>query len=800
MVLNPSQRSAVLDVLRDVQTQEQVCAHFGIDADQYRSWEQSLLVGKLTPEDGHLTSAALHGRASIVRDRWGVPHCRGNSVADLCFAAGVAQAQDRLWQLDYRRRLASGRLAQILGAGHLPTDRENRTLGFRRIVETHELPALTEEAQEALTGFAAGMNAWIEVVTDNLPLEFEILDYEPEPWMPTDSLAILRYFWWTLTGRLTQLVAAERLLRGAPADLAAWFLTPETVSCIVPRPGDGDETWADGLHVGGSAAADDPAQTPGSNNWVAGRGRLQPGEGPVLAADPHWPLSFPDMWYEQHLTGAGIDVIGPAYPGAPPVVFGRTQGMAWGRTNNVSSTRDLYHHTVNPDDPSCYRARGEWVAFAKLHERIDVAGAESVDHEIRLTADGQPVVNDLIPPVDAEGDGPISLRWVGQECIGDVQVLLDLGRAQTVDQAIDVFGHWRLSVWNSVIADSQGHLAYQMCGSVPRRAIPTRGTRPANAVGHEWDGYWNTPDLPGQRDPDRDWVASANNPPILPGMDPPLYGTYADAYRFDRIGRFLDGTTHTAAQVSQLQADNLSLRAEDLSAAVATLIEAADSDEGKTLAGHLRSWNHCYDADQVGATIWAILWPRLVATVGNDLLPSYVAELNAANAGRMVRHLLLGTELPRPPVDLSASVARAVHSTIAYLTPILGQSIEAWTWGRAQRLRLQHPLSTHEAARRVFDPPTIPCDGGNGVINNRSAKETPRGLEVTGGPSYRFVADLSTKHATGCLLAGQSAQPGHRHYADQLDLWPKGQWHPLWMDDDVIEMERTGEFVLEPAK
>ena len=167
-MLNPAQRSAVLDVLRDVQTQEQVCAHFDIDAAQYRSWEQSLLLGKLTPDGGHLASAALHDRASIVRDRWGVAHCRGDSVADLCFAAGVAQAQDRLWQLDYRRRLASGRLAQILGAGHVPTDRENRTLGFRRIVETHELPTLGTEAQEALTGFAAGVNAWTDVVADNL--------------------------------------------------------------------------------------------------------------------------------------------------------------------------------------------------------------------------------------------------------------------------------------------------------------------------------------------------------------------------------------------------------------------------------------------------------------------------------------------------------------------------------------------------------------------------------------------------------------------------------------------------------
>ena len=137
-------------------------------------------------------------------------------------------------------------------------------------------------------------------------------------------------------------------------------------------------------------------------------------------------------------------------------------------------------------------------SLPKAQARVDDAD-DDVDHEILLTADGQPVVNDLIPSVEETSDGPISLRWVGQETIGDVQVLLDMGRAQSVDEALGVFCCWRLSVWNSVIADADGHVAYQMCGSVPRRKIATRGTRPANDTGHTWQGYWDTPILPGEK-------------------------------------------------------------------------------------------------------------------------------------------------------------------------------------------------------------------------------------------------------------------------------------------------------------
>jgi penicillin G amidase len=829
-----ARRIAVLEVLRGELTEDEACAREACDRQTYRSWERSLLTGKLRADDGELTSAALRQGGRIIRDRWGVAHCTGESIGDLCFAAGVAQAQDRLWQLDYRRRLASGQLAAILGEKHLATDREHRTIGFRRIVEQSELPVLEAEAAEALTGYAAGVNAWMDVVRHNLPIEFDVLEYEPEPWTVTDSLAILRYFWWTLTGRLSQLVAAERLLRGASPQLCEWFMTPETISTIVPGHGDTAAGWAEGLQASGSAAADDPSSIPGSNNWVAGRQLLQSG-GPVLAADPHWPLSFPDMWYEQHLCGAGLDVIGPAYPGAPPVIFGRTRGMAWGRTNNVSSTRDLYHHQVDPADPDLYQTSSGRDRFATMSESIDVAGAAAVDHVFRMTADGQPIVNDLIPPVSADSDGPISLRWVGQEQIGDVQVLLDLGRAQSVEAAVDVFGQWRMSVWNSVVADAEGHVAYQMCGSVPKREIPTRGTRPAEELAHQWDGYWNTPVLPGECDPERGWVASANNPAILPGTEPPLYGTYADGYRYDRIARYLDGATLTAEQVGALQADNLSVRAQDLSGAVARQLDVVASQfaEGSQDAGitgemacGLRAWNHCFDADQVGASIWSVLWPRLVEAVGHHVLPAFVAELNAGNAGRLTRHLLLNpdgaprieaqrgigaeSELgtgPRRPSDadadtalnLVALTAAAAAEAAAYLRQVLGDDVSRWRWDRLQSMRMHHPLSRNDAARRVFDPPVIPCDGGSGVVHNRAARETPTGLEVTGGPSYRLVADLSTPHAMGCLLSGQSGQPGHRHYADQLALWPSGQWHPLCMDLQRIEDEAACEFSLKPA-
>ena len=771
---------AVISVLRGESTVDEVCRRQGIQSSTYRRWQHGVVAGRHSDAEATITDSALARDAHIARDRWGVAHCSADSVADLGFAAGVAQAQDRLWQLDYRRRVADGRLAAVLGSDHVSMDREHRTLGFRRIVEQVEMPALSDEAAAALDGYAAGVNAWMGHVAGNLPLEFDLLGYEPEPWAPSDSLAIMRYFWWTLTGRLSQLVAAERLQRRVEPEVAAWFLTPETVSYIVPDWGAGGGT------PGGAAEADSPADTPGSNNWVAGRSRLDRG-GPVLAADPHWPVAFPDMWYEQHLCGAeGTDVIGPAYPGAPWVVFGRTRGLAWGRTNNVTSTRDLYHEQIDPTDPSRYRTIDGWERFIELSERIDVAGSDTVTERVRLTADGRPVVNDFIPAVEAEGDGPITLRWLGQEAIGDVQTLIDLGRANTVIEARRVFSRWRLSLWNAVLADADGHFGYQMCGSVPERAVVTRGTRPGGDADHIWSGYRNTPDLPGEFDPDRGWVASANNPPAPPDSMGGLYGTYADGYRHDRIGRALGGEEWlTAAQVGDLQDDNLSLRAEELARPVARRMRA--TPRLRRAARWLRRWNGRFDADQVGATIWTALWPRLVQRVGAAVLDPFTAQLNAGNAGGLARHLLLG----QPPpgfftADLTDLVSAAGEDALDYLERSLGPTARSWRWGRAQFMVLRHPAARSDAARRILEPDPVPCAGGMGVVNNRSSRETSTRFEVTGGPSYRFVADMASLEAKGCMLAGQSGQAGHPHAFDQLKLWPAGEYHPLLLDGAAV--------------
>ena len=765
-------------VLRGAESRQEFCNRIGVPENEYASLERRYLESKM-PEKILGSAKNPEGGARVVRDRYGIPHILAPNVHELNFAVGLAQAQDRLWQLDYRRRLARGRLAEILGQNSVRSDMEFRTIGMLQAAKL-ELDSLDNTTLGALDAYAAGVNRWIELAADNLPVEFDILEYEPEPWAPLDSLVILRYFWWTLTGRLQQIVAAERLLRYADPGVAAILFSPESGELIVPVEARGGSRFAGG--------GDDGT---GSNNWVAGPSITASGK-PALASDPHWPVAFPGMWYEQHLSAPGIDCIGAAYPGAPPVVFGRTRGAAWGRTNNVTSTRDLYHEEIAPADPNLYRDRDQWSRFETRRERIDVRGSDPVELSVRLTRRG-PVVNDFIPAVDPEGDGPITLRWVGHEAIGDARVLMALNRAESAEQIRAIFDEWRLSVWNGVYADSNGHFGYQMCGSIPVRRTATRGTRGIGPE-DEWTGYVGTRSLPGLHDPGRGWVASANNTPASPDLLEGMTGAYADGYRMQRIAELLTGDTPVDPEVVRdIQSDSLDMRARCLKDAVANQLSESDDPRLISLAGILREWNCRFDPDQNGAAVWAALWPRFASLITLALAGDYAGQLSAESPGDLPRAVLMGEAIPGFREQAHRMMRSAAVATYEYLVGALGPDTDNWMWEQAHIVMYEHPVATGSEAKRVFDLGPFSCPGGGGTINNRRPSETATGFRNTSGVSYRLFVDFAEPAtAWAATLTGQSGQPGSPHYEDRIEESLVGEYHPLLMD--ITDIEEIAEF------
>ena len=286
----------------------------------------------------------------MVRDRWAIPHIEAASLRDAVFAQGFVHAQDRLWQMEFQRRLGAGRLAEILGAAALPSDRFMRTLGFYRLAAGEPRPSERRRRGRALEAYAAGVNAYLATRSGPLPPEFLILRHHAlEPWSPADSLVWLRLMALDLGVNYRDELLRARLARQ---------LSDEQIADIWPDYRDGapvtlSRAGARACRSEQLAAALPPAPPPGqgSNAWVLAGSRTASGA-PLLANDPHLGLQAPGVWYLAHLAAPELELIGATLPGVPGIVLGHNGSVAWGFTNTGPDTQDLFVERIDPADPA----------------------------------------------------------------------------------------------------------------------------------------------------------------------------------------------------------------------------------------------------------------------------------------------------------------------------------------------------------------------------------------------------------------------------------------------------------------
>ena len=442
-------------------------------------------------------TAALRQGATILRDERGIPHIRASDPYDLFFAHGYAQAQDRLWQLDYLRRQAHGTLCEVFGREKLESDILSRTIGMTEI-SAGALAASHVESRDAFQAFADGVNFWMERLPAGLPVEFEMLDYEPDPWAPVDSVAIMRRWYWYLTGRLP-VISTPEAVRAGIGDREAAYFQPDGETAYIVKPGnyDPEPRWPGLPAAAQPAVLWGPMETGGSNNWAAAPS-IAAGDHALLASDPHVYYTVPADWYDVHMHGAGYDVIGMTYPGVPMVRFGRNRQFAWGITNNICLQRDLYVERLHPDDPERYLDGDQWAPVGHRNSRIDIRDEAGHVLDIRF-AHGRPIVDHLVAEAalprnlweaDRGANTALSLAWVGFEPSDEPKSLLDLGRARTVAEAREALSIFRCPTWNFRAGRQRGldrlsmHAGRFRCeaGSIAGIATPTTRSMPGKAI------------------------------------------------------------------------------------------------------------------------------------------------------------------------------------------------------------------------------------------------------------------------------------------------------------------------------
>jgi penicillin amidase len=767
-----------------------------------------LIYRPLPKMEGSEMLPGLSQEVTVDRDRWGVPHITAASVTDLAEAQGYVMAQDRLWQMDLLRRASRGQLSEILGPAALRVDRQFRLLGFSQAAE-RDYAHLDPETKGIVEAYARGVNVFIERHRGSLPLEFTLLHYKPLPWKATDTFVISGYMYQTLTStwmrELNRQKVTERVGTDRAKDLfspGAQFdhfvigdpdvtndgshgtrlntdsdddddddddVQPDTV-LKAGLPGDSDapdltSSFAPSVAAFLQRSSSAIRQGLGSNNWVVSGDHTATGK-PLLANDTHLELAIPPIWYEVHLTAPGWNVKGFTLPGAPMVVIGHNDKIAWGFTNNGADVQDLYIETFNPANPIEYLVNGTWTKAEVRDEVIRVKGQTDQHLTVTLTRHG--------PVMLREGNRGYAMRWTATEPGGLSNSYNWLGKARNWEE----FRNAMRRVWgpgqNAVYADVHGNIGYIMAARVPLRKkghgeVPVPGDTDA----YEWTGYIPFEQLPQAVNPDSGFIVTANARVVGPNYKPYLTDRWEEPYRTARIFELLHDRHDLRPQdMLKVQTDAYSYPHVFLAEQLLAAERAAQPKDSraKKLIENLKDWNGIADANSP-----EVSFLQSVRRCALDiLLEPYLGKDTGLYQWRSMSFLQTvltdrpAKWLPDTYKNYDEVLAAAADRAVGMLEQESHSSrVQDWAWKQFDSLDMLHPLGRQGTLKTLLSISNKPQSG---------TAYSVRAATKTHGPAMRFVANLANWDESILLLpVGQSGQFGSSHYTDQFAYWYEGK-------------------------
>jgi penicillin amidase len=752
------------------------------------------------PPAGLWQAPGLAAEARILRDEAGVAHIFAETLPDLAFGLGVATAQDRLWQMEAMRRLASGRIAEVAGdrkldgiglhmAGPsiLALDQFYRSLRMQAAAR-EELLVQSKESLGLLDGFARGVNAWVgNLRSADYPPEFLLAGIDPEPWRPEDSLLIGKLIGWLLSLAFL----AKPILAALSADPAlAWLLPPgEGKPTIL---GHGPSPDAAGLDLLARRALGLLGPGTGSNSWVLGGDRTASGK-PILCNDPHLLLGLPALWYPVALTAPTLQVIGVTLAGVPAVLIGRNSHLAWGMTAVMADDGDYYRETLD-DAGTHYLRAGRWCPVEVTEETFRVRGLrEQVRRRLRFVRH-EGVLCPLFP--GREGEPPTSYRWIGLEPWQGLDGILGMNRAQSVEEFEAAVQAFAVPAQNVVVADSQGHFGYYCAGRFPRRGLSQGmpfildGSDPRNA----WGGYLSWDEHPRRMNPAEGFIVTANNRVADDLPAPIAAGYWEPGYRASRIASLLGQCGNAyLPDMACIQADVRSLQAAAIVAEIVRPVAGRLTDpRAMRAADLLLVWDGEAKADSPAAAIYHLFYQELLLQTvrppmerhAPGLFARYLSTLHLAVPA--VDAALLRGEPACFPDGLLPAVERALGAAWQAATARLGPEPSAWRWGDLHPLTFRHLFGRGRGvASRILvwlfrlnrGPFARP---GDGMTVNLGAFLLTAPFAVEVGASFRHIVDLDAPENSRWIVAGGvSGDPRSRHYADQIPAWLAGETRPM---------------------
>ncbi|MEZ5566267.1 MAG: penicillin acylase family protein [Gammaproteobacteria bacterium] len=793
-------------------------------------------------QDGTVQLDVLDAPVRISRDEQGIPYIHAASLDDAIRAQGWVTAQDRGFQLEFERYLASGRLAELIGEPALKADIELRLAGTARHGR-HHAALLGPADRRFYELYLEGLNAYIATRASEQPFGYALLGMTPTPWTLEDIMT-LQYFlsWQSSVNWQAELIAQEISDRVGPRRAAeirqvtinpddhsgSGLYNPAATPAAKKQPTRGRDTpgrpghevaayhpqsesiqqleWKSLLPWDSSAVTQ--AHELGSNQWVMSGSRSTSGA-PMLVNDPHLDArTLPGIWHPVGLITPDFRAVGVSGPGIPGLAIGRTSHVAFGVTNAYGDVVDLFIETEDPAQPDHYLEGDQSWPFEILEEVIRVrkrpgsSEFRDVPLRIRLTHRG-PVISDHGFAVSS--GKMLSMRWSAPEAMAADTGAWALFTARSVDEARSAVLRGTMP-FNYVMADTAGNIGHATGGRVPQR-LRGDGSLPVEVRDgtDNWAGFIPAEQMPGQVNPARGWVGNANHRTV-PGSFTAPYSTYfAASWRYRRMRELLDGPQKfSALDHWGFMRDTRNLMAARVAPVMsAALLARTDTRE---LGELLAAWDYRDDANAAAPAAFQAVYRHFAQRVfGDDLGPELTARyLNSYYLWQERLALML----EQPDNDWFDDQRSKEHESrddlfrlaavdaLSELRPKLGSSLRDWQWGKVHTVTFFSPLVPGKAAAGVLGGGTYPHEGSGETLNRGTFKFNAP-YEATTIASMRFVADLGDPDKVmGVVTGGASGRQFDPHLKDQTPAWLNGEPRYWWFSDAAIAEHQTSELTL----
>jgi len=756
---------------------------------------------------GTLQLKGLSQSVNVYRDEYGIPHIFAKNEKDLYLATGFVMAQDRMWQMDLLRRVTTGRLSEIFGKDMVDTDVLMRALQITKkskYVIAHTDPTVISHLQ----AFADGVNQYLQLHAESLPLEFKILGYKPESWKVEDSVNLIGYMAWDLTMPWTTETVLYKIWK--KVDQAhAKALTPDVkyitdviypsfakAKCLPELSNTILQATQKLQDIGAGIFF-------ASNNWAVAGKKSVTGK-PILANDMHLGLFIPGIWYQMHQVVEGkLNVTGVAIPGEPSIVCGHNEYIAWGMTNVMVDDMDFYLEKVNPTNKLQYQYNGQWKNFTVVKEEIKIKGGETITKEILFTYRG-PVVTDF-----KKMDDVISMRWMGNEPSNELLTVYMLNRAKNWNDFTNAIRHFRSVSQNIVYADTSGNIGLYCAAGIPIRKGNPMMINPGWTSEYDWKGIVPFERQPHMYNPPQGFVASANNKTVMEQY--PYYISYwfEMPWRYNRITTLLQQKDKLSVNdFKAIQTDQVSELATIWKPLLLQIIEG-DSSLKKSLEDiytMLKEWDGSFAIDSSAATLFDTIYIKLSYNIFHDELGDELYEELAKE--RVLVNLFIDTirvnkgsiwcdDVSTPKKEsFNDIIAKSIKDAVDLLKDDFGNNPEKWKWGKAHKLVLKHPLGEVKLLDWLFgyNRGPYPVGGSFHTVCPYSYKlNNP--FVITDGASQRHIFPMHNLNESLTVIpTGISGHTASPYYCDQTPLYVGMKYHNDYIDSEIIQ--RNAKFIM----